>query len=52
VDQRALMADWFDHWMHGAAFKLVSDMPVQYFRMGGGRPMGRHEARSMLAANG
>jgi putative CocE/NonD family hydrolase len=36
LDQRALMADWFDHWTHGASFKLVSDMPVQYFRMGGG----------------
>lgn len=36
VNQRALMADWFDHWTKHKAFKLVSDMPVQYFRMGGG----------------
>lgn len=36
VDQRALMADWFDHWMKGKSFHLVSSMPVQYFRMGGG----------------
>jgi hypothetical protein len=35
VDQRALMADWFDHWMRGASFKRVSDTPVQYFLMGG-----------------
>ncbi len=50
VDQRALMADWFDHWMHGAAFKLVSDMPVQYFRMGGGG--GDRTARGKIDARG
>ncbi len=36
VDQRALMADWFDHWMKHKSFKLVSPVPVRYFRMGGG----------------
>jgi hypothetical protein len=36
VDQRALMADWFDHWLKQKPFKRVSSMPVSYFRMGGG----------------
>lgn len=36
VDQRALMADWFDHWLRGRRFTLVSEMPVRFFRMGGG----------------
>jgi uncharacterized protein len=36
VDQRALMADWFDHWMKGAQLKLISADPVHFFRMGGG----------------
>ena len=36
IDQRALMADWFDHWMKHQSFKLVSSMPVRFFRMGGG----------------
>ncbi len=36
VDQRALMADWFDHFLKQKAFKLVSTMPVRFFRMGGG----------------
>ena len=36
VDQRALMADWFDHWLKHKSFHLVSSMPVRYFRMGGG----------------
>ena len=36
VDQRALMADWFDHWMKGAPLKLISADPVRIFRMGGG----------------
>lgn len=36
VNQRALMADWFDHWLRGKPYTLVSEMPVQYFRMGGG----------------
>jgi putative CocE/NonD family hydrolase len=36
VNQRALMADWFDHWMRSKPFRVVSEMPVQFFRMGGG----------------
>ena len=36
VDQRALMADWFDHWMKGEQLRLVSSSPVHFFRMGGG----------------
>jgi putative CocE/NonD family hydrolase len=36
VDQRALMADWFDHWMKHQSFKMVSSTPVRFFRMGGG----------------
>lgn len=36
VDQRAMMADWFDHWMKGAAYRVIGEAPVRYFRMGGG----------------
>jgi uncharacterized protein len=36
VDQRALMADWFGHWMKGEQLRLVSSSPVHFFRMGGG----------------
>jgi putative CocE/NonD family hydrolase len=36
VDQRALMADWFDHWMKQQPLHLVSSSPVRFFRMGGG----------------
>jgi len=50
VDQRALMADWFDHWMKGKAFRLVSPMPVQYFRMGGGD--GSRNAKGKLVHSG
>ena len=36
VDQRMLMADWFDHWMKGTGLKAISNAPVDFFRMGGG----------------
>lgn len=36
VDQRMLMADWFDHWMKGMELKALSQAPVAFFRMGGG----------------
>ena len=36
MDQRALMADWFDHWTKGAPLRLISADPVRIFRMGGG----------------
>jgi uncharacterized protein len=36
VDQRALMADWFDHWMKQKELCLLSNAPVHFFRMGGG----------------
>jgi putative CocE/NonD family hydrolase len=36
VDQSALMLDWFDHWMKGSEFRMVSSAPARLFRMGGG----------------
>lgn len=36
VDQRALMLDWFDHWLKGRPFALIGPEPVRIFRMGGG----------------
>ena len=36
VDQLALERDWFDHWMKGTEFRMVSREPVRIFRMGGG----------------
>ena len=36
VDTTALALDWFDHWMKGHHFELVSPSAVRLFRMGGG----------------
>jgi putative CocE/NonD family hydrolase len=37
VDQLALERDWFDHWMKGTPFGMVSGTQVRIFRMGGGQ---------------
>ena len=50
IDQRALMADWFDHWMKNKPFKLVSSTPVRFFRMGGGD--GQRTAKGKLNDGG
>ncbi len=50
VDQRAMMADWFDHWMKGAEFQLLGGPPIRYFRMGGGS--GKRTAKGKLDVGG
>jgi putative CocE/NonD family hydrolase len=36
VDQNALMADWFDHWLKGKPYDWIGPEAVRIFRMGGG----------------
>ncbi|MEO7143174.1 MAG: CocE/NonD family hydrolase [Bryobacteraceae bacterium] len=36
VDQNALMADWFGHWLKGAPYTWIGPEKVRVFRMGGG----------------
>lgn len=36
LDEPALWLDWFDHWLKGKPFRVISNDPVRYFRMGGG----------------
>ena len=47
IDQRALMLDWFNHWLKGRPFAVIGPEPVRIFRMGGGpgtrNPAGRLE---------
>ncbi|HVT91913.1 MAG TPA: CocE/NonD family hydrolase [Bryobacteraceae bacterium] len=50
VDQDAMMADWFDHWMKGASYRLLDEAPVRYFRMGGGG--GERTAKNKLNHGG
>lgn len=51
VNQRELMADWFDHTMDAAGLKSISEQPVQYFRMGEGLRRAK-PARSLMEVNG
>ncbi|MGH9663092.1 MAG: CocE/NonD family hydrolase, partial [Bryobacteraceae bacterium] len=36
VDQNALIADWFNHWLKEQAYDWIGPEPVRIFRMGGG----------------
>ncbi len=36
VNVRALIEDWFDHWLKGEAMDVIGPEPVRIFRMGGG----------------
>ncbi len=50
LDQRALMLDWFDHWMKGRPFRMLGPKRVRIFRMGGGA--GSRDAAGRLRHGG
>ena len=49
LDENALVLDWFDHTIKGAALRVLGPEPVRYFRMGG---KGGRDANGHLTPGG